>query len=327
METKKRIKIGVMGCAAIAQRSVIPAISAMPEFELVAVASRTEAKAKDFAHKFGCKAVVGYDRLLDEDVDAVYLPLPTGLHEEWIVACLRAGKHVLSEKSLAMTHASALRIAQEAQERQLIIMENFMFPYHSQHSVIKGLLADNAIGSIRNFKASFGFPPFKDDNFRYDPAVGGGALLDAGAYTVKAAQLLVGDELEFVGGLMVEDAAKQSDIYGSASFIGAGTVFIQLSWGFDNYYQCGYDIWGSTGRLTTDRSFTAQPGFRPTVILERQGQREVMVLDADNHFENLLRQFHTNIQSGCHLDSLRETLRQSELLDTVRFHSKRHVIA
>jgi hypothetical protein len=85
----KRIRIGVLGCANIAKRSVIPALLEIPDFELVAVASRTISKASEFATIFGCEAIEGYDNLIDrEDIDALYIPLPTGLHEEFIVKAL-----------------------------------------------------------------------------------------------------------------------------------------------------------------------------------------------------------------------------------------------
>ena len=113
----KKIRIGVMGCAAIAKKSVIPAILALPEqFELVAIASRTSEKAEEFAALFGCEAVTGYDYLLQLDIDAVYIPLPTGLHEEWINKALLAGKHVYAEKSIASSFDSAKSMVENAKK-------------------------------------------------------------------------------------------------------------------------------------------------------------------------------------------------------------------
>lgn len=100
----KKIRIGVMGCADIAQRLVIPAIQQLGEkFKLVGVASRTADKARSFADRFACESIEGYNTLvLRDDIDAVYIPLPTGLHKEWIIKALEHGKHVYAEKSIAM---------------------------------------------------------------------------------------------------------------------------------------------------------------------------------------------------------------------------------
>lgn len=97
-----------MGCANIAKRSVIPTIKSLGAYELVAIASRTSEKAQEFAQIFDCEAITGYGNLLTrEDIDAVYMPLPTGLHEEWVLKTLDARKHILIEKSLAENYTSA----------------------------------------------------------------------------------------------------------------------------------------------------------------------------------------------------------------------------
>ena len=102
MPTAAPIRIGVMGCANIARRSVIPAILAVPDLRLAGIASRTPDKGREFARQFGCDFLGGYPDLLDRpDVDAIYMPLPPGLHAEWAAKALLAGKHLLIEKSLA----------------------------------------------------------------------------------------------------------------------------------------------------------------------------------------------------------------------------------
>lgn len=119
----KKIRIGVMGCAGIAQRYMIPAILDTQDLELVAVASRTLEKAKAYADRFGGDAVEGYENLLNRrDIDAVYVPLPTGLHEQWILLALQMGKHVFAEKSLAMNVVSAQRMLNLAKENGLVLM-------------------------------------------------------------------------------------------------------------------------------------------------------------------------------------------------------------
>lgn len=291
-----KVRIGVMGCAAIAKKSVIPAILALPEqFELVAVASRESGKADAFATEFGCKAVTGYDALLEEDIDAVYIPLPTGLHEEWIVKALEAGKHVYAEKSIAASYPSAQKMVETAKSRGLALMEGYMFLYHTQHEAVKKLLAEGAVGEIRNLRAAFGFPPLADGNFRYDNEIGGGALYDAAGYPLRAVAFLLGDDYDVTAATMHFDPKSGTNMYGSAFLQNASGVGAQIVFGFDHFYQCSYEIWGSKGKITAERAFTPAFDFEPVIHLEQQGVSEKMAQPACNHFVKAFEEFHRTI--------------------------------
>lgn len=307
----RTIKIGVMGCANIAKRSVIPAILANDNFELIAIASRTLGKAKEFGQLFEVKGIEGYENLLKEDIDAVYIPLPTGLHEEWVSKALKAGKHVLVEKSFGLNHPSTCRMLDLAESQELVAMENFMFPFHNQHQAVMDLLNEGVIGSIRNFRATFSFPPLPKDNFRYQTDVGGGAILDAAAYTIKAAQVFLGNELELLSASMQIDSKRNVDITGSAHFVYNNRIPVQLSWGFDNYYQCGVEILGSKGKLTTNRTYTARAGFEPSALVETPMESKEVKLPADDHFEKMLNEFSNRIRNNQYLSSAEEIRQQS----------------
>lgn len=317
-----KLKIGVLSCANIAKRSVIPAILAIPELELVAIASRTEQKAKEFALAFNCEAVVGYQQLLDrKDIDAIYMPLPTGLHEEWVLKALEAGKHILIEKSLAMSFASAQVMVKKAKEKGLLIMENFMFLYHGQHTFVKDLMAQNKIGELRCFRSSFGFPPLANDNFRYNKALGGGALLDAAAYTVRASQLFLGNDLT-VAASNLNYENTEVDIYGGAYLKSKTGAFSEVAFGFDNFYQCNYELWGSKGKITAQRAFTPSADFKPTITLEVQGEVFNYEVDAENHFVNILNEFKRCIFERDMENKYVEILNQSRLLQELKDKSK-----
>jgi dTDP-3,4-didehydro-2,6-dideoxy-alpha-D-glucose 3-reductase len=308
-----------MGCAAIARRSVIPAVKALPKhFELIATASRTGAKAEAFALQFGCEALIGYERLLERpDIDAIYMPLPTGLHEEWVLRSLEAGKHVLIEKSLAMNLPSAERMIAKARERNLLAMENFMFCHHSQHQFVRQLLGDGQIGDLRLMRSSFGFPPLAKNNFRYDKTLGGGALLDAGAYTLKATQMILGPQVQVLGAHLDIDSAQGVDVGGGAMLRNAAGAVSQVAFGFDNFYQCNYEIWGSLGKITVERAFTPPPTFSPKVILERQGEREEFNLSPDNHFGNILLEFARSVSEHAFQPHWDACLNQARLIQGI----------
>ncbi|MDT8413350.1 MAG: Gfo/Idh/MocA family oxidoreductase [Vicingaceae bacterium] len=313
----QKLTIGVLGCANIAKKSVIPAILSIPEFELIAVASRTSEKAQEFAILFGCEAVEGYQKLIDrKDIDVIYMPLPTGLHEEWVLKALEAGKHILIEKSLAMNYSSAEKMVQKAKEKGLLIMENFMFLYHGQHQIIKQLIAEDKIGEIRCFRSSFGFPPLPSDNFRYNKKLGGGALLDAAAYTVRASQLFLGNDLK-VKAASLNYNENGVDIFGGAFLKNKNGLFSEVAFGFDNFYQCNYEIWGSKGKITAHRAFTPAPEFKPIITIEQQGEKFDIEAPSENHFIAILNEFKRCILENDLQHKYTEILNQSRLLEEI----------
>ena len=289
----ERLRIGVMGCANIAQRLMIPAIQTMKEqWELVGIASRTKEKADSFAQLFGCEGIVGYDMLLArKDIDAIYMPLPTGLHQEWIIKALEAGKHVYAEKSIAMNAKDALEMITLAKEKNLALMEGYMFQYHQQHQIVKTLIANGEIGEIRNIRASFGFPPFPDsDNFRYDNVIGGGALKDAAGYVWRAINFICGNLFELKAANVHYDKNGTS-LYGSA-FATNGNISAEISFGFENYYQCNYEIWGSKGKISCLRAYTPKPNETTKIIFEQQGVYKEISCEPYNHFVGAMNEFY-----------------------------------
>ena len=315
----KELNIGVMGCAAIARSMMIPAIRQTDEWNLVAVASRTPEKAELFAREFDCQAITGYENLLARtDIDAIYMPLPTGLHHEWITKTLKAGKHVLAEKSIAADYRSAAEMVELARKHNLVLMEDFMFQYHSQHRFVFEMIGKGEIGEIRVVRANFGFPPLPKDNFRYDDVVRGGALLDAASYTVIAAQFLLGNDYEVKAANLKHDPEIGTNIYGGAFMENGSGISAQLGFGFDHYYQGNYEIWGSKGKIIAERAFTPKPGFSPAITLEKQGEKHSWQMKPDNHFIGSVREFYRAITENGQEKHYREVLMQSKALDDIR---------
>jgi dTDP-3,4-didehydro-2,6-dideoxy-alpha-D-glucose 3-reductase len=297
IKANKKIRLGVLGCANIARRSVLPAVKQLTNrFELTAVASRSADKAREFSREFGCRAVVGYDQLITtDDVDALYIPLPTGLHDEWVNKALQAGKHVYAEKSIAACHADAAQMVSNARQRDVSLMEGYMFQYHSQHQVVFDLLCKGAIGEIRHFSSSFGFPPLAEDNFRYDAKLGGGVLFDAAGYPLRAAHFILGNSMQVRGATLYHDDRKGTAIYGSAFLSNANGLGASLAFGFDNFYQCRYEIWGAKGKITAERAFTPRANFSPAIVLENDSGTRVIHADPDDHFMRAFEEFYSII--------------------------------
>ncbi len=169
---------------------MIPAITTASNAELVAVASREPERARRL---FAGRVFGNYQTLLeDPEVDAVYLPLPNSLHREWTLRALAAGKHVLCEKPLALTAAEARDMAAAAKQGGKLLMEAFMYRFQPRLQEVVARLRENPPDTTW---ASFGFPLDAPGNYRLDPALGGGALLDVGVYTVNLARWIHGEPI------------------------------------------------------------------------------------------------------------------------------------
>jgi predicted dehydrogenase len=307
------LRFGVLGCADIAERRTIPGLLEQPLTELVAVASRTSARAESFAAKFGCEPVTGYENLLARnDIDAVYIPLPAGLHAAWAMRALAAGKHVFCEKPLATTHAEALEAVEFARARGLLLMENFMFLHHSQHAAVRELIADGAIGEVRSFTGEFGFPT--------DPVAGtAGVLLEVGVHPIRAARLFLGDELDVAGAQVKTDPDSGLDVAGAALLRAPSGATAHLSYGYGRFYRCTYAIWGSEGRLSLHRAFTPPDTHSPTVRLERQDGVKELTLAPDRQFANVAGVFaRTVLEARDFAPHFEDVLRQAALVDAIR---------
>ncbi|CAI7973523.1 dTDP-3,4-didehydro-2,6-dideoxy-alpha-D-glucose 3-reductase [Frankia sp. Hr75.2] len=317
-----RLRIGVLGCADIARRRTLPAIVANPDVELAAVASRDAEKARRFAEWFGGEPVVGYERLLARsDVDAVYLPLPAGLHARWIEAALRAGKHVLSEKPLTTSRDDTERLVKLADSLGLALLENFMFLVHSQHVTVRHLLDTGTIGELRTLTAQFAFPPTPGHN-RYVPESGGGALTDIGVYPIRTAMLFLGEELEVVGSTLRVDEQHGVDVSGGVLLRRPDGVTAHLTFGMEHSYRSHYELWGSSGRVAARWAYTPPPSHPPVLRIERQDRVEELTLAPDDQFSNVIAAFAARVRDDVPSPLEGQSLvTQADLVDRVRRHA------
>ena len=318
------LRLGIVGCGSVVQRRILPALRLTTNWKVHAIASRSQAKAETYAALCGAAPVQGYAELLARsDIDAVYVGLPTALNEEWVVRALEAGKHVLCEKPLAVDHAAAGRMIDEARKRRLLVMENYMFVQHPQHAVVRGLVDRGAIGELRLIDARFTIPALPADDFRYDRALGGGALLDLGGYPIRLATLFVGDELSCTGARTWIDPDRGVDLYGSAILTDGAKTNVAFSFGFDLFYQCYYELVGSSGKIRVERAFTIPDDVEPSIQLERAGAKESVTAPRANHFALSFDHFAATLGDVSQFEPVhRSALAQARLRDAVRAASQ-----
>lgn len=321
------VNIGVLGCAKIAERYIIPTLQTLPNrYNIVAVATRNKKRGELFKAKFKLDVYHDYEAIIkNEGINAVYIPLPNSLHEEWIEKALMKNKHVLVEKSLTTNFDSSKRLNKLAENQNLALLENFQFRFHSQTKKIKELLNEGKIGEIRNVRSSFCFPPFLDkNNIRYQKSLGGGSLLDAGAYPIKISQIILGKDLEVLNSDLYVDKLVGVDTWGNATLKDPKSgVHSQISFGFDNFYQCSIEILGSSGKITADRIFTSPPGNLPNLKLEKRSGTKFIDVKPCNHFENMLLHFYKLIHKKNNLgEEYIQNINQSRILNEVKERSK-----
>ncbi|WP_327429426.1 Gfo/Idh/MocA family protein [Streptomyces sp. NBC_01236] len=311
------LRIGVLGCADIARRRMLPAMAAAEGVEIAAIASRDTDRARRLAQRYGARAVHGYAALLErDDVDAVYVPLPAALHARWTEAALRAGKHVLAEKPLTTDPVTTAELLALARASGLVLMENVMFVHHPQHETVRGWIADGLIGEVRAFRAEFAIPRLPDQDIRHSAELGGGALLDTGVYPVRAALHFLGDELRVLNAVLHSTPGRSVDIAGAALLSAPGGVGVQLTFGIDHAYGSRYEVWGSEGRLMVDRAFTPPADHRPVVRLERRSGTEQRELEPADQVLAAVRAFAAAVTSGARPDA--HVLRQAELVADIQ---------
>jgi predicted dehydrogenase len=192
------LRIGVLGAARIVPTALLSPARHVDDVHVDAIAARDPHRARSFARRHRIPRALGsYDELVDDpDLDAVYVPLPNGLHSAWTLRALAAGKHVLCEKPIASNAAEAERMAEAAERAGRVLVEAFHWRYHPLAARMIALAADGTLGRVRHIETSMCVPLMLPGNIRYDYALAGGATMDTGCYAVHMMRHLAGAEPE-----------------------------------------------------------------------------------------------------------------------------------
>ena len=191
-----RVRIGILGAARIAPIAMVKPAADWSEAEVAAIAARDLERARRFAGKHKIPTAYGsYAQLLaDPSIDAVYIAVPNGLHGHWTKAALEAGKHVLCEKPFTANAEEAASVADAARHSGLVVMEAFHYRYHALTARMLQILNSGELGTITKMEAWLCFPLVPPNNVRWDFQLAGGALMDAGCYTIHLLRTLAGAE-------------------------------------------------------------------------------------------------------------------------------------
>jgi len=268
----------VLGATArVAQSAVLPAIAGSPKAALVAVASRSEADGSGYDQFGAARAYGTYEALLaDDEVEAVYLPLPNSLHAEWTVKAAEAGKHVLCEKPLATRATEAAEMAAACEELGVLLMEAYMTPFHPRSSALVDLVKSRRLGPLRFARAVFTGVVDLEEDVRARPETGGGALLDLGVSCLAPLLATAAGRLPrqvAAGGMLVRAGIDTSF-----------SAWMDFDKGLTASFECSFEaaprqtleIIGTQGSVTVDQAFTPGPQDTDLHLAFRDGTSEII---------------------------------------------------
>lgn len=252
-----KIRWGILGTANIARTEVIPAIFRASNAEVAAIASRSD-KVYEVANELNIEsAYESYDELLeDEEIDAVYIPLPNHLHKEWVFKAAEKGKHVLCEKPASLTAKEAEEMVEACRKHNVKFMEAFMYQFHPQHQRVREILDSGEIGDIMLFKSSHSFYfAERTGDIRMEKEMGGGSIYDVGCYSIHALRTVLQTEPVEVQANAELDSGTNVDL-SAYSFLklenGAKAI---LDCSFDMVDRNEYEVVGTKGSIKVPFAF------------------------------------------------------------------------
>jgi D-xylose 1-dehydrogenase (NADP+, D-xylono-1,5-lactone-forming) len=289
------VRFGLIGAGRIARNQIAPAIHEAKRATLYAAASRDLNRAEQLrpVHAYDSYAAL----IADADVDAVYIATHNGLHKELSIAALRAGKHVLCEKPLAINARDCEEMLRVSESSGRLLAEAFMYRHHPQIARAQELVRGGAIGDVMTVEASFRFPLSTVDDVRMNAEWGGGALLDVGCYCVSASRLFLGDSPVAMQAMASIHPDKNVDtsLQGVIDY-GSGRFAI-ISCGFDSGVNQKIVLSGTTGVIELNDPFKSWTG-RPQILVKTKDHEETIEFEAVNTFALEVDDFASAILDG-----------------------------
>ena len=264
------VRWGILSTANI-NRLVIPPARESDKVDLIAVASRDQRRADEYAREWGIERAYGsYEALLeDDDVEAVYISLPNNLHCEWSIRSVEAGKHVLCEKPMSKRVADVANAFDAAEKNGRLLMEAFMYRHNPQTRRLRDLVDGDAIGDLLLVRSCFSYSLHDPENIRLRTDVDGGALMDVGCYCVSGSRFLAGEPEQVYGQELIGSSGTDWVFTGTMRF--PGDIVAQFDCGTSLPERDELEAIGSEGSLFVDDPWHCE---RPVIELRRNGQVE-----------------------------------------------------
>ena len=282
----KKVKWGILSTASIGTKHVIPALMKGEFCDVQAIASRNKVAAEKVAERFDIPRAYGsYEELLmDDEIEAVYIPLPNHLHVLWSIKAIQAGKHVLVEKPVGLSSEEARKLLDESRKYpSLKVMEAFMYRHHPQWIKVKEMVANGVIGRLRTIQSSFSF--FLDDpeHIVNNKESGGGSLMDIGCYPISLSRFLFNAEPKKVYANIEVHPEFETDTL--------ATVLLEFEEGTSSFFSSTLmsdnqqvEIFGTEGSIEFEIPFTPLTDQPAKIWLCHGDQKEEILFDPCNQY-------------------------------------------
>ena len=298
-EIGEQVRWGILGTAGIAESAFLPALRETGDGVAVSVGSRDLDRARTWAEAQSVeRGVQGYDAVIaDPDVEAVYIPLPNGLHADWTIAALEAGKTVFCEKPLCGTVEETERVLAAARSSPGSLWEAFVFPFHDQMDRVREMLAGGAIGEVREIQSRFHFVLDDPNDIRFFADLAGGSIQDVGCYPIRLARLLFDAEPHLERAIAdaewTPDGAD-TELWGALVF--PGDRRLVFSCGFRSGYDTFTRVLGTEGEIRMTGPFHPDADDEMVVIRDGQMERQPATTTGEMSFTPAIRHIHRVIR-------------------------------
>ncbi|MBI2653363.1 Gfo/Idh/MocA family oxidoreductase [Candidatus Woesearchaeota archaeon] len=323
-----KVRFGILGCSNVAKKSMLPAMKDSESAEISMIGSRTKQKATEYCKIFGCNAYGTYEDVINnKGIDAVYISLPAGLHEEWTVKAAKAGKHVLCEKPATTSLASAKRMSDTCRKNKVRLLEGFMFKHHPQHKKAKELIKNGVLGELLNFYGCFAYRMPDSGNIRLKKELGGGVMNDSMPYPVYAGRMFFGEPVSVVCSLKIDKKLGvdlKADII--MGYQDGKTAFASSAFG--SYYQSTYSILGSKAFLRMKRAYAITRDMETSIFLDEDDKSNEIIIEPADHFRLMVDDFCAEIMSNKKSKNYEEDLlAQAKVLEAARIsHKEKRIV-
>jgi xylose dehydrogenase (NAD/NADP) len=263
------------------------------------VAARAGDRAAAFAEAQSIPRSYGsYGALLaDDELDAVYVPLPNGLHAEWTTRAADAGLHVICEKPLAVDATEAREVTDHCANRGVTLMEGFMYRYHPRTERVLELV-EQELDDVRTVTSTFRFPLYdRPDDVRLDPGLAGGSLMDVGCYPVSLVRTVLGEpDRAYAHANDTRDAGVDTELAGVLEYDDGRSA--RVAAGFDTRLVQRYRIDATNGWVEVERAFDAPTDEPVELTYAIDGRRGVETFDPVDQYRLQVEHFADCVADG-----------------------------
>lgn len=297
----KTVRWGLLSTAHI-NRALIPAIRSSKRGKLVAVASRDINVARAYAQEWEIPVTFGsyQEMVASDEIDVIYISLPNHLHAEWSIKAMKASKHVLCEKPLALTAEEVDRMIAAQKQSGCYLAEAFMYLHHPQTRIVGEWVRGGKLGDISLIKSYFSFMmKNREGNIRLAPQYGGGSLWDIGIYPISFSQYIMGGNLpEWVAGSQWTGPSGVDEDFAGMMVYPGGSV-AQIGCSFRTPYNTSTEIIGTDGKLVINRPFTQADSPESSVLfISEQGQSQKINVPQQALYSGEVEDMHDAILDG-----------------------------